>query len=247
MTGPAYAGGMIVEVEREERYWYPDDGGIVWLAGFQPVAPDGRFLARDAPELAAAGLRIAGVAGAARHHADALASDAAAPGQPLELRRDPANPHDPNAIAVHGRRRPGRLGPARARGGDRARARRRRAVLGRRAARAARLAARPAHGADDAARRRPLDRAARALGSRAMEVPDGFAPFEPQGPFLEHIGPILWREDDDGRSSACASPTATPTTAARSRAACSRPSSTSRWAARSRPTPTTTRTAPRSR
>ena len=67
---------MIVDVEREERYWYPDDGGIVWLAGFQPVAPDGRFLGRDAPELAAAGLRIAGVAGAARHHADALASGA---------------------------------------------------------------------------------------------------------------------------------------------------------------------------
>jgi len=92
---------MIVDVEREERYWYPDDGGIVWLAGFQPVAPDGRYLGREAPELAAAGLRIAGVAGAGRHHAEALASDAAEPGRPLELRRDPANPHDPNAIAVH--------------------------------------------------------------------------------------------------------------------------------------------------
>jgi len=92
---------MIVEVEREERYWYPDEGGIVWLAGFQPVAPDGRYLGREAPELAAAGLRIAGVAGAARHHGEALASDAAEPGRPLELRRDPDNPHDPNAIAVH--------------------------------------------------------------------------------------------------------------------------------------------------
>jgi len=92
---------MVVDVEREERYWYPDDGGIVWLAGFQPVAPDGRFLGRGAPELAAAGLRIAGVAGAGRHHAEALASDAAEPGRPLELRRDPGNPHDANAIAVH--------------------------------------------------------------------------------------------------------------------------------------------------
>ena len=91
---------MIVEVEREERYWYPDDGGIVWLAGFQPVAEDGRYLGRDAPELAAAGLRIAGVAGAARFHADALATDAVEPGRPLELRRDPANEHDPNAIMV---------------------------------------------------------------------------------------------------------------------------------------------------
>ena len=94
---------MIVEVEREERYWYPDDGGIVWLAGFQPVAPDGRFLGREAPELAAAGLRIAGVAGAGRHHSEALASEAAEPGRPLELRRDPGNEHDPNAIAVHAR------------------------------------------------------------------------------------------------------------------------------------------------
>jgi hypothetical protein len=91
---------MIVEVEREERYWYPDDGGIVWLAGFQPVAPDGRYLGRGAPELAAAGQRIAGVAGAGRHHAEALASEAAGPGSPLELRRDPDNPYDANAIAV---------------------------------------------------------------------------------------------------------------------------------------------------
>jgi hypothetical protein len=92
---------VIVDVELEERYWYPDDGGIVWLAGYQPVGPDGRFLARDAPELAAAGLRISGVAGAAQHHADVLAGDDVAPGRPLQLRRDPDNPHDPNAIAVH--------------------------------------------------------------------------------------------------------------------------------------------------
>ena len=85
----------------EERYWYPDDGGIVWLAGYSVVDPDsGRFLARHAPELAAAGLRIAGVAGAARHHAAALASDAAAPGRALLLRRDAGNVHDANAIAV---------------------------------------------------------------------------------------------------------------------------------------------------
>jgi hypothetical protein len=44
---------------------------------------------------------VVGVAGAGAHHADALTSDAAAPGKPLELRRDPDNPHDPNAIAVH--------------------------------------------------------------------------------------------------------------------------------------------------
>jgi hypothetical protein len=30
-----------------------------------------------------------------------LASDDVAPGRPLELRRDAANEHDPNAIAVH--------------------------------------------------------------------------------------------------------------------------------------------------
>jgi len=94
-------GVVVVDVSLEERYWYPDDGGIVWLAGYQPVAPDGRFLAREAPELAAAGIRVAAVAGAARFHGDALASEAAAPGKPLELRREPANEHDPNAIAVH--------------------------------------------------------------------------------------------------------------------------------------------------
>jgi hypothetical protein len=93
---------MVVEVEHQERYWYPDDGGEVWVAGYQLVDPEsGRFLARDAPELLGRGLRVTSVAGAGRHHAEALESEAAAPGSPLELRRDPGNEHDPNAVAVH--------------------------------------------------------------------------------------------------------------------------------------------------
>jgi hypothetical protein len=98
----AVSEALAVDVVLEERYWYPDDGGIVWIAGYQLVdSESGRYLARDAPELAARGLRVAGVAGAGRHHAEALASDAVAPGQPLALRRDADNPHDANAIAVH--------------------------------------------------------------------------------------------------------------------------------------------------
>jgi hypothetical protein len=89
----------VVDVRFEERYWYPEDGGQVWIAGYYLVDGD-RFLARDAPELAERGLRVANVAGAALHHAGALASDAVAPGSPLELRRDPDNEHDPNAIMV---------------------------------------------------------------------------------------------------------------------------------------------------
>jgi HIRAN domain len=92
----------VVDVSFEERYWYPELGGVVWLAGYQLVDPEsGRYLPRDDPELAARGLRVAGVAGASRHHAQALASEAVAPGRPLRLRRNPENPHDPNAIAVH--------------------------------------------------------------------------------------------------------------------------------------------------
>jgi hypothetical protein len=91
----------IVEVAFEERYWYPEDGGAVWLAGYGVVDAAGRYLARDDPALTERGLRVVGVAGAARHHAGALGSDAVAPGRPLTLRRDTDNPHDPNAIAVH--------------------------------------------------------------------------------------------------------------------------------------------------
>ena len=91
-----------MEVALEERYWYPDEGGAVWVAGYHLVDPEsGRYLARDAPELAARGLLVAGVAGAARHHGDVLQRAELAPGWPLELRRDPGNEHDPNAIAVH--------------------------------------------------------------------------------------------------------------------------------------------------
>jgi HIRAN domain-containing protein len=93
---------ITVDAIYEERYWYPEDGGQVWLVGYQLVeAGSGRYLARDAPELAAQGLRVAGVAGASAHHGEALADDERAkPGDALELRRDPANEHDPNAIAV---------------------------------------------------------------------------------------------------------------------------------------------------
>ena len=90
-----------VAVSYEERYWYPDDGGIVWVAGYSLVDPaSGRYLARDAPELAARGLVVAGVAGAARFHDEVLQSAGALPGAALTLRRDPGNEHDPNAIAV---------------------------------------------------------------------------------------------------------------------------------------------------
>ncbi len=93
---------MLVDVEREERYWYPDDGGIVWLAGFQLVdAATGAYLARDAPAVLDRGLRVASVAGAKGWHGDALASHAAAPGSPLVLVRDTGNEHDANAVAVH--------------------------------------------------------------------------------------------------------------------------------------------------
>jgi hypothetical protein len=89
---------VVVAAVFEERYWYPDDGGQVWLAGYTPVDAEGSYLGRDAPELAARGLRVAGVAGAGRHHTEALGG--LSPGSPLELRRDPDNEHDPNAIEV---------------------------------------------------------------------------------------------------------------------------------------------------
>jgi hypothetical protein len=91
---------VIVDVVHEEKYWYPTDGGIVWVAGYHPVDAAGRFLGRDAPELAERGIVVTGAAGAGRHHADALQSEAAAPGEPLVLRRDAGNAHDANAIAV---------------------------------------------------------------------------------------------------------------------------------------------------
>jgi hypothetical protein len=91
---------MRVDVIAQERYWYPDDGGEVWVAGYQLVDADGRYLGRDAPELVDAGLRVSRVAGARDHHAEALQSEAAAPGRELRLRRDRGNEYDANAIAV---------------------------------------------------------------------------------------------------------------------------------------------------
>ena len=84
----------------EERYWYPDDGGVVWVAGLQLVDAEGRFVGRNAAEVAGRGLHVVAVAGAGRHHRDALQRDAVTPGAPLRLRRDARNEHDANAIAV---------------------------------------------------------------------------------------------------------------------------------------------------
>jgi len=90
---------VVVKAVFEERYWYPDDGGQVWLAGYSLVADDGRYLARDAAEVLSRGLHVTTVAGA-QHRAAALDAAPAAPGAPLEMRRDPGNEHDPNAIEV---------------------------------------------------------------------------------------------------------------------------------------------------
>ena len=32
-----------------------------------------------------------------------------------------------------------------------------------------------------------------------MDVPSGFAPVDPQGPFLEHVGPIQVRDGENGQ------------------------------------------------
>ena len=87
---------MDVDVEFQERYWYPDDGGEVWMAGYYPIDATGRFLSREA---LGEDLIVTHVAGAV-HRPDALASEQAAPGRPLTLRPEPGNPHDPNAVAV---------------------------------------------------------------------------------------------------------------------------------------------------
>src|SRR5215204_1675440 len=72
---------VVVAVEFAERYWYPDDGGEVWLSGYQLVDPvSGSYLARDAPLLAERGLRVSGVAGTQFP-----------PGGALELRRERNN------------------------------------------------------------------------------------------------------------------------------------------------------------
>ena len=88
---------VVVDVEHQESYWYPDDGGEVWVAGYYPVDADGRFMSRA--DLEALGLVATHVAGAV-HRPQALASSGAEPGRPLRLRAEPDNPHDPHAVAV---------------------------------------------------------------------------------------------------------------------------------------------------
>ena len=70
---------IVVDAIYEERYWYPEDGGQVWLAGYQLVEPEsGRYLARDAAELAPE-------------------LDAGRPWSALVLREQRASPRDPRS------------------------------------------------------------------------------------------------------------------------------------------------------
>ena len=43
-----------------------------------------------------------------------------------------------------------------------------------------------------------------------MDAPDGFAPYGPQGPFVEHVGPVLEAGEEQG-SFAEVLPSRTPT------------------------------------
>jgi hypothetical protein len=87
---------VIVDAEFQERYWYPDDGGEVWISGYQLVDAEGRFIGRDALP---GGALVCNVAGAV-HRPEALASALAAPGHALSLRPEPSNEYDPDAVAV---------------------------------------------------------------------------------------------------------------------------------------------------
>jgi hypothetical protein len=87
---------VLVRVAFQEEYWYPDDGGEVWVSGYYPVGEDGRFLSRDALPDDMVVTNVAGVT----HRPEALQSGLAAPGAVLRLRPEPDNAHDPNAVAV---------------------------------------------------------------------------------------------------------------------------------------------------
>ena len=119
---------MQVRVEYDERYWYPDDGGVVWIAGYQVVDREtGRYLARDAPELLEQGCTWRAWPAPERTMPTRSRRTRVAPGGALELRRDADNAHDPERDPgpPERRRRAGRLGAPRARRGARAGAGRR--------------------------------------------------------------------------------------------------------------------------
>jgi hypothetical protein len=92
---------LIVDVVPRSEYWYPDGGGQVWLEGYAIVDADGRYVGRGDSGLAARGVHVAQVAGAAQHHAAALQAATVVPGGALELRRDAGNAYDASAIRVH--------------------------------------------------------------------------------------------------------------------------------------------------
>src|SRR3954447_20428457 len=78
----------LIDVHFEERYWCPDDGGEIWISGYQLVDGD-RFLGRDAPELAERGLRVANVARAGPPHPPPPGAQGGAPPAPRGPRGRP--------------------------------------------------------------------------------------------------------------------------------------------------------------
>ena len=77
---------MIVDVVGEERYWYPDDGGQVWVAGYQLVDGEGRFMGRDGIPAQEAAVRVDGLVARDPHLAAVV-------GVPVPLLEDDVHDH----------------------------------------------------------------------------------------------------------------------------------------------------------
>ena len=93
---------MLIEAGYEERYWYPDDGGEVWVAGYQLIDPEsGATWRATHPSWPLAACTWSAWPARAATTPTRWRPTPWLPAWPLELRRDPENPHDPNAIAVH--------------------------------------------------------------------------------------------------------------------------------------------------
>jgi len=91
--------GLVFSAVVEEGPYTAMDGETLWRSGLALVHDTGQFMRWDSPELLEVGAFICRVAGVS-FRPDALQREEFSPCNPLVLRPEPENPHDPNAVGV---------------------------------------------------------------------------------------------------------------------------------------------------
>jgi HIRAN domain len=93
------ASGDVVHLIEDTHTFEGDDGDMIWCGGLAPCTEDGSFIPEREHHTTHPDVLFCKVAGASHRH-DALQAAAFAPGSQIQLRPEPDNAYDKNAVQI---------------------------------------------------------------------------------------------------------------------------------------------------